>query len=313
MSAVAIRDPAEAPRSLSVIASMAENYGMRADAFEATLRATVVPKQCTREEFAAFVLVAREYKLNPILKEIYAIPKKGGGIQPIVGVDGWYNIMNKHPQFDALDFEDHLDSKGAVTAITCRIHRKDRSRPICVTEYMDECRQGTEPWQRWPRRMLRHKAAIQAARVAFGFSGIVDPDEADRFTRPASAGPAVASVHAQASRPLQTIDAHPDEFGPSQDPGAEPPSPAETPANAPEAGEPASSVAPAADDAGENSEQTEKLSPVDEAREAGRKAARASVSYDAIPKKYARYGDYAAAWQEGHAAEGERMEAEARQ
>ena len=29
--------------------------------------------------------------------------------------------------------------------------------------------------------MLRHKAAIQSIRYAFGFSGIVDPDEADRM------------------------------------------------------------------------------------------------------------------------------------
>jgi hypothetical protein len=29
-----------------------------------------------------------------------------------------------------------------------------------------------------PKRMLRHKALIQCARVAFGFSGIFDEDEA---------------------------------------------------------------------------------------------------------------------------------------
>ena len=29
-----------------------------------------------------------------------------------------------------------------------------------------------------PRRMLRHKALIQGARIAFGFSGIYDEDEA---------------------------------------------------------------------------------------------------------------------------------------
>jgi hypothetical protein len=61
------------------------------------------------------------------------------------------------------------------------VHRKDRSHPIEVTEYLAECRQGTEPWKKWPARMLRHKAAIQAIRYAFGFSGIVDPDEADRM------------------------------------------------------------------------------------------------------------------------------------
>jgi phage recombination protein Bet len=313
MSAVAIREATDTPRQVSVIAAMASAYGMRAEAFEATLRATVVPKACTREEFAAFILVAKEYKLNPILKEIYAIPKKGGGIQPIVGVDGWYNIMNKHPQFDALDFDDHLDDRGAVTAITCRIYRKDRTRPICVTEYMDECRQNSEPWQKWPRRMLRHKAAIQAARVAFGFSGIVDPDEADRFTRVDRAGQPVAAIHAQATRQLQTIDAHPDEFGPSEDFAAEAPPPAaETPSDPP-AGEPASSVAPAADDAGENSESPPRLSSIEEATQAGRYAARKGIGHEAVPPKYAKYKSWALAWQEGHAAEGERMEAEARQ
>ena len=35
-------------------------------------------------------------------------------------------------------------------------------------------------WQKWPRRMLRHKALIQAARVAFGFAGLSDEDEFER-------------------------------------------------------------------------------------------------------------------------------------
>ena len=47
---------------------------------------------------------------------------------------------------------------------------------------MSECKQqNKEPWQKWPSRMLRHKAAIQAGRYAFGLSGIIDPDEADRY------------------------------------------------------------------------------------------------------------------------------------
>ena len=46
---------------------------------------------------------------------------------------------------------------------------------------MNECRRNTDPWKQWPSRMLRHKATIQAARYAFGFSGIVDQDEAERI------------------------------------------------------------------------------------------------------------------------------------
>lgn len=171
----------------SITASMAERYGMRPDAFEATLRATVFPSTGTREEFAAFLMIAKEYQLNPILREIYAYPKKGGGIQPIVSVDGWANLTNSHPAFDGLEFVDHLHG-GQVVSITCRIFRKDRARPIECTEYLAECHSGTEPWKRWPRRMLRHKAFVQAARYAFGFAGIVDQDEAERFTVSADKG-----------------------------------------------------------------------------------------------------------------------------
>ncbi|GLK69220.1 RecT family recombinase [Hansschlegelia plantiphila] len=180
MNAVATID---APRQ-SLIATMASRYSMEPKAFADTLRATVVPKNATNEEFAAFLMVAREYDLNPITKEIYAFPKQGGGIQPIVSVDGWANLINSHPQCDGIEFEDHLDGSGNLVSITCRIYRKDRARPTTATEYMVECRRETATWKQWPRRMLRHKALIQAARYAFGFAGIVDPDEGERTAAP---------------------------------------------------------------------------------------------------------------------------------
>lgn len=165
----------------SVLADMAERYGMEIAAFEATLRATVIPKDCSREQFAAFLLVAKEYELNPLLKEIYAFPTRGGGIQPIVGVDGWANLINSHPQFDGMEFVDAFDEKKNLESVTCKMFRKDRGHPISATEYMSECKRATDPWKQWPARMLRHKAMIQCARYAFGFAGIYDPDEAERI------------------------------------------------------------------------------------------------------------------------------------
>lgn len=164
----------------SVLVDMSGRYGMEPAAFEATLRATVCKGNVSREEFAAFLLVAKEYGLNPMTKELYAFPAKGGGIQPIVSIDGWARIINDHPMFDGMDFEDVREGDDLI-AITCRMHRKDRSRSIEATEYMAECRKGTDVWKTWPRRMLRHKAMIQCARYAFGFSGIVDPDEYERM------------------------------------------------------------------------------------------------------------------------------------
>lgn len=167
------------PRSIT--SEMAARFGMELGPFEATLRATVVPKDCTREQFAAFLMVARDYHLNPITKEIFAFPTRAGGIQPIVSIDGWMNLMNSHPQMDGLEFDDIKDEAGNLTAIKARVYRKDRRAPIEVIEYMSECKRSTDTWKTWPARMLRHKAAIQAARYAFGFSGIVEPDEFERL------------------------------------------------------------------------------------------------------------------------------------
>lgn len=46
---------------------------------------------------------------------------------------------------------------------------------------MAECQRNTQPWKSHPKRMLRHKAMIQCARLAFGFTGIYDQDEAERI------------------------------------------------------------------------------------------------------------------------------------
>ncbi|MDY9346590.1 phage recombination protein Bet [Escherichia coli] len=126
-------------------------------------------------QFIALLIVANQYGLNPWTKEIYAFPDKQNGIVPVVGVDGWSRIINENQQFDGMDFEQDNES------CTCRIYRKDRNHPICVTEWMDECRREpfktregreiTGPWQSHPKRMLRHKAMIQCARLAFGFAG----------------------------------------------------------------------------------------------------------------------------------------------
>ena len=140
-----------------------------------TLKATAFKGQVSDAQMTALLIVANQYGLNPWTKEIYAFPDKNNGIVPVVGVDGWSRIMNDHPQFDGMDFE--IDDESC----TCKIYRKDRSHPIQVTEYMSECKRNVGPWTTHPKRMLRHKAMIQCARLAFGFVGIYDEDEAARI------------------------------------------------------------------------------------------------------------------------------------
>lgn len=141
-----------------------------------TLKATAFKGQVSDAQMTALMVVANQYGLNPWTKEIYAFPDRQNGIVPVIGVDGWSRIINSHDQFDGMSF------KQDEASCTCTIYRKDRAHPVEVTEWMSECkRANVGPWQSHPLRMLRHKAMIQCARLAFGFVGVYDPDEADRI------------------------------------------------------------------------------------------------------------------------------------
>lgn len=195
----------------SLIQTMATKAGMDPKQFEMTVRSTVMPKEHTNEQFAALMLVAHEYGLNPIVKEIYAFPAKGGGIVPIVSIDGWVNLVNSHPKCDGFTFEWEHGENGKLISCTCKMYRKDRAHPVEVTEYLAECRRNTDPWK-MEHRMLRHKAMIQAARYAFGFSGIYDEDEGAKIAEMKDVTPAAKTLTppppppAVASEPTSTIE-----------------------------------------------------------------------------------------------------------
>lgn len=207
MSTALATAPERKTSGLSALAQMASNLNLEPERMKAVLKATVF-KSCTNdEELAALVVVSNTYNLNPLLKEIYAFPAKGGGIVPVVSIDGWVKLANNHPQMDGMQFEFHHDGNGALTAVTCRIHRKDRNHPMEVTEYLAECERNTEPWK-MKHRMLRHKALKECVRYAFGFSGIYDEDDAHAM-RDVTPAP-TSDRPPRSAPPAQTIE---DAFG----------------------------------------------------------------------------------------------------
>lgn len=171
MSTMLVTQATGLARSLSL--TMAEQVDPKE--LVATLRATAFRGNATDEQLIALLIVAQQYRLNPWTKELYAFPDSNKGIVPVVGVDGWSRIINENPNFDGMEFVETDES------IECVMFRKDRSHPTKVREYMSECKRNTGPWQSHPRRMLRHKAMIQCARLAFGYVGIYDQDEAERI------------------------------------------------------------------------------------------------------------------------------------
>jgi phage recombination protein Bet len=189
--------------SRSLITRFAIQYGIDQSKVLSTLKNTCFKQregEVSNEQMMALLIVAEKYKLNPFTKEIYAYPDKNNGIVPVVGVDGWASIINGKSTFDGMEFiecEETIelpDAKKCPLWIECCIYDSRRKHPITVKEYLDEVYRPpfdkkTEkgsykvngPWQTHTKRMLRHKAMIQCARIAYGFGGIYDQDEAERI------------------------------------------------------------------------------------------------------------------------------------
>lgn len=172
----------QADEKSSAMSIMAERYNVDPKALYKNLKETCF-KGANDAEMMTLIVVANEYGLNPLTRQIYAFPAKGGGITPVVSVDGWMNMMNHHPNFNGIEFTENDSAEGKPISVTATLHLKNANHPVIVTEYFEECFRPTEPWRQMPRRMLRHKAVAQVVRVGFGFSGIYDQDEATDISR----------------------------------------------------------------------------------------------------------------------------------
>lgn len=180
---------------LSQAKKLAENLSIEGDAKELidTLKATAFKVKdgvVSDAQMTALMIVAQQYGLNPFVREIFAYPDKQNGIVPVVSVDGWIKIITTHPEYDGMEFtySDEIvtmpKAKPCPAYVECTIYRKDKSRPTVIREYLDESYKETQyssPWQTHTKRFLRHRALIQCGRVAFGLSGIYEPDEADNI------------------------------------------------------------------------------------------------------------------------------------
>lgn len=198
---VAEKSVALVPQQRGLVTKFAQKFSIEPEKLMGILKATAFKQkdgEVTNEQMAALLVVADQYGLNPFTREIFAFPDKQNGIVPVVGVDGWSRIVNDHAQSDGFYFkeaEEHVtmpDAKPCPAWMEVVIFRKDRANPTIVREYLDEVYRplGTYadgnkhkpgPWQTHTKRFLRHKVFIQGARIAYGFSGIYDEDEASRI------------------------------------------------------------------------------------------------------------------------------------
>lgn len=174
--AIAARQ-AEQARPRNALEAMATRLQVSAAGLKDTLLQTVFSACRTDAEFIALTIVANAYDLNPLTKEIYAFPKKGGGIQPMISYDGWIKIMNNNPQTDGFEFIHTLNEKGDAIAVEGVFYRKDRSRPTKKMVYLKEFKKNTEPWNNSPNHMLDVRCLCHTVRIALGINAGVEGDD----------------------------------------------------------------------------------------------------------------------------------------
>ena len=112
-----------------------------------------------------------EYRLNPRADEIDLIQFEVGLWHVFITINGWAKLINAHPAFCGIEFSEASElEEGVPIWIGCTIYRTDRIKPIVIREYFTEMKTEHAAWQQMPRRMLRHRAMQQCARLAFGIT-----------------------------------------------------------------------------------------------------------------------------------------------
>lgn len=131
----------------------------------------------------ALRLIAR-HALDPFADEISIHQYEDGHWQAFITVDGWSKLINNHPAFSGISFNESTELvNGIPTWMGCAIYRNDRVVPIQVKEYLCEIQTEHSIWKEMPRRMLRHRVLAQCARLAFGVS-VPDQKNCDKlFTK----------------------------------------------------------------------------------------------------------------------------------
>ena len=105
--------------------------------------------------------------LDLLCDEIGFTQYEDGQWQVFITIEGCSKLLNQHPQFNGLVFNQaNTLIDGVPEWIECSIYRKDRTIPTTVREYLMEVRGKTSIWQKMPRRMLRHRALQQCVRLA---------------------------------------------------------------------------------------------------------------------------------------------------
>lgn len=137
-------------------------------------------------EFTIFVEMGKATRLNPFLKEIWAIKyDERNPAQIFIGRDGYRKSAQRHPLYDfhnvdAVYSNDEfnvsngtvhhkycLKERGSLVGAYCIVHQKKSSHPTYVFVELQEYNKGQSVWRDKPATMIKKVAEAQALKMAF--------------------------------------------------------------------------------------------------------------------------------------------------
>ena len=148
------------------ISKTAQTLELEEDELQAWLDMQVMaPKQT----LLVLLRIARENGLDPLKEEVALALYDDCHWQAYITVEGYSKILNRHPAFNGIVFTESAENREGIPIwMECAIYRKDRIQPTVVREYLEEVKGDQAIWKKMPRRMLRHRAMQQCARLAIG-------------------------------------------------------------------------------------------------------------------------------------------------
>ena len=159
---------AKSVRKDPVLSTAAKAIGMRGSELGAWLAS--YPSLSVAARTITLQLIT-QHRLDPKADEIDLVQYETGQWQALITVNGWAKLINAQPAFCGIEFAESKEHDGAIPRwMSCTIYRTDRVKPITVKEYLVELKTEHPCWQIMPRRMLRHRAMQQCARLAFGIT-----------------------------------------------------------------------------------------------------------------------------------------------
>jgi hypothetical protein len=198
-----------------LLTELANAVGLSPTAYYDAVKAMCGAETATDADFAALLMVAKRYDLNPIIGQIFLIISKKGRIKVAIPADGYMVFLHRAEKDGVItdyEYEEgwfpdtrtqpdvRLQADGSVKVVYTKLRRggrvqltrKDAAKPRVHTEWLDECVGETTPWNKTTSRMLQHRTFQQALRRYLGVY-VPDADEAanDGDALPAPAQPPI--------------------------------------------------------------------------------------------------------------------------